>query len=60
MNTVTTLSKELRIKEKKILKIEKKNRILKLEIERLKRIKNLLIWLLLMGCFCMYVGGREL
>lgn len=59
MNTMIALMKQLNMKEKDIEKLENKNRKLKLEIERLIRVKNLLIWLIGIGIVCYVFWGQN-
>ena len=55
-NIVSILLNQLHMKEKKILKLEKKNGKLKAENKSLKCMKKFMIWLCLMGLFVMYTG----
>ena len=57
MTTVIALLKQLSMNEKDIVKLEKKNRKLKVEIESLIRVKKLLIWLMLIGIVCYVFWG---
>ena len=57
MTIVIALLNQLSMKEKDIVKLEKKNRKLKLEIESLIRVKKLLIWLMLIGIVCYVFWG---
>ena len=58
-NMVNALLNQLRMKEKKILKLEKKNEKLKAENESLKRMKKCVIFLCLMSFVCYVYWGRN-